>query len=281
MNITKAVITAAAPHQRGLPLQMLVDRDGEEKTAMRIIVEEALGAGAGDICVVVHPGDQDAYAAAAGPHARHLTFVEQGQPVGYGDAVLRARAFVGGDSFLHLVSDHMYVSAHADRETCARQVVELAKAESCAVSAVQATRERALPHYGAIGGRRADRERTYVIEHVLEKPTPTEAEQKLIVPGLRAGFYLCFFGIHALTPAVMEILSELGAQARGRRLGFSQALDALARRERYLAYEVEGARYDIGARYGWLNAQLALALDGDDRAEVLAQVVELMSTRKS
>ena len=45
----------------------------------------------------------------------------------------------------------------------------------------------------------------YEIENVIEKPTPSEAEQKLIVPGLRAGYYLCFFGIHVLTPAVMTM----------------------------------------------------------------------------
>ena len=45
---------------------------------------------------------------------------------------------------------------------------------------------------------------------MIEKPTPTEAEQRLIVPGLRAGHYLCFFGMHVLTPAVMELLGEDG-----------------------------------------------------------------------
>ena len=36
-------------------------------------------------------------------------------------------------------------------------------------------------------------------ERVIE-PTPSVAEQQLTVPGLRAGFYLCFFGVHVLTP---------------------------------------------------------------------------------
>ena len=40
------------------------------------------------------------------------------------------------------------------------------------------------------------------MEDVIEKPTPTEAEQRLLVPGLRAGHYLCFFGMHVLTPAI-------------------------------------------------------------------------------
>ena len=39
-----------------------------------------------------------------------------------------------------------------------------------------------------------------LIDKVIEKPTPTIAEQKLIIPGLRAGHYLCFFGMHVLSP---------------------------------------------------------------------------------
>ena len=46
----------------------------------------------------------------------------------------------------------------------------------------------------------------YRIDTVIEKPTPTEAEQRLVVPGLRAGHYLCFFGMHVLTPTVMDFL---------------------------------------------------------------------------
>jgi len=55
----------------------------------------------------------------------------------------------------------------------------------------------------------AGRNGLYQIENIIEKPTPTEAEQRLIVPGLRAGHYLCFFGMHILTPLVMTTLAAL------------------------------------------------------------------------
>ena len=38
----RAIITAAGETQRTLPLQTLVDRDGQPKTALRILIEEAL-----------------------------------------------------------------------------------------------------------------------------------------------------------------------------------------------------------------------------------------------
>ena len=139
------------------------------------------------------------------------------------------------------------------------------------------------------------------MQDVLEKPTPTEAEQRLIVPGLRAGHYLCFFGMHVLTPLLMEIVGEEVARVAGKsakpekhatglprspakarestRVHLTTALAKLAARERYLACELQGRRYDIGVKYGLLTAQLALALDGANRDEVLTGLLELLANR--
>jgi UTP--glucose-1-phosphate uridylyltransferase len=272
LKIKKAVITAAGQNQRALPLQTLIDRDGQEKSVLGILVEQALTASVEEICVVVWPGDETRYAQAAGKHAGRLRFVAQPRPLGYAHAVWCARDFTGADAFLHLVGDHLYVSGTANG--CVQRLVELAEAESCAVSAVQPTRESLLPRFGTAGGRRmAGRHGVYRVETVIEKPTPTEAEQRLLVAGMRAGYYLCFFGMHVLTPTVMDYLGRNPAS-------LSAALDELARHEQYLALEEPDRRYDIGARYGLLNAQLALALAGRDRAEVLAQVLELLASRE-
>jgi UTP--glucose-1-phosphate uridylyltransferase len=279
MDIRKALITAAGKNQRTLPLQALVDRDGVTKTALAIVIEEILRTGIEQIGVVIMPGDAAPYRVAAGKHAERLTFIEQTAPLGYAHAVHCGAEFCGDDAFLLLVGDHLYLS-DTDKG-CAQQLVEMARLENCAVSAVQPTHESKLPFYGAIGGRLVNAaHRLYQVEAVLEKPTPTEAEQKLDVPGLRAGYYLCFFGMHVLTPAVQRILGELLAAAKGREttVNFRAALARLATHERYLACELEGRRYDFGVRYGLLTAQLALALSGKDRDEVLRGLVESLAT---
>src|SRR5262249_12454510 len=148
---------------------------------------------------------QARYAQAAGQYAGALRFVEQPEPKGYGHAIWCAHQFTGADPFLHIVGDHLYVSR---AKGSAQRLVELAEAEACSVSGVQPTRESLLPRFGAVAGRRvAGRSGLYRVETVIEKPTPTEAEQRLLVPGLRAGYYLCFFGMHVLTPRVMDILA--------------------------------------------------------------------------
>lgn len=285
MKISKAVITAAAPKQRTLPLQMLIDRDGVEKSVLRILVEEVLSAGIDEICLVIRPGDEQAYLDVAGDHAGRLHFVHQRQPLGYGHAVHCAHSFVGEAPFLHLVGDHLYVSR--SEQSCAQQLVEVASAADCTVSAVQATRESLLPYYGTIGGRRVPGQAgLYQVETVIEKPTPTVAEQQLIIPGLRAGHYLCFFGMHVLTAHVMEILAqqidarlEAPPSAQGG-LTLAAALAELAGREQVLALELNAARYDVGVKYGLLTAQLALALSGQERTEVLTRLLELLAQRE-
>ncbi|TAE73170.1 MAG: UTP--glucose-1-phosphate uridylyltransferase [Verrucomicrobia bacterium] len=273
MKVSKAVITAAGKNQRSLPLQTLVDRDGHTKSALAILAEEITTAGISEIAVIVHPGDEAAYTAAAGPLARQMRFIPQAEALGYGHAVHCAAAFTGDDPFLLTVGDHLYTSR--TDTSCTAQLLETAASSKCPVSAVQATHESKLPYYGSIGGRRVPgSDRLYEIESVLEKPTPTEAEQKLVVPGLRAGNYLCFFGIHVLSPSVME---TLGRQMADGRADLSRALAETARRERYLAHELQGRRHDLDLHYGLLATQLALGLAGKDRDEVLSLLVELLA----
>src|SRR5205814_1164246 len=80
MKVHKAVITAAGRGQRALPRQTLVDRDGSQKSSLRVILDEALSTGVEKVCVVANPGDQGAYREAAGDAAGRLDFAEQ--PVG-------------------------------------------------------------------------------------------------------------------------------------------------------------------------------------------------------
>ena len=278
MQINKALITAAGPGQSALPLQRLVDRDGVEKTALEMILGKVDKAGIESTAIVISPGNEAAYRSAAGSFIDRLTFVTQSKPTGYGQAILCAKSFLGDEPFLHLVGDHLYLSSQ--NKGCVKQLIEVASAEGCSVSGVQATRETMLPYFGAIGGFRLPQtERLYEVKRVIEKPTPTTAEQELTIAGFRSGIYLCFFGMHVLTSATLEILERLIVNEK-RPVSLAEALNELANRERYLAYEIQGQRYNIGVKYGLLNTQLALSLSGVDRDRVLSDMVELLASQK-
>ena len=76
----------------------------------------------------------------------------------------------------------------------------------------------------------------------------------------------------------MELLGEniqnLPSDAK---IQLSSALESLSARERYLATEIDGTRYNIGVKYGLLKSQLALALSGKDRDQILTELLELVA----
>jgi UTP--glucose-1-phosphate uridylyltransferase len=78
----------------------------------------------------------------------------------------------------------------------------------------------------------------------------------------------------------LDLLGRLLAKRDAGPVTLSAALADLARQEQYLALEDTGKRYDLGARYGLLIAQLALALSGRERDEVLSHLLELLVERE-
>jgi len=272
MKIKKAVITAAGPGQYHLPLQTLVSPNGETKTAVAFLLDEIFANGIESAAIVIAPNCERDFTNAVGEHLSKVTFIEQIEPLGYGHAVLCAKEFAGDDRILLLLGDHLYLN-HGS-ESCLSQFLTVANQVDGSVSAVQPTHESMLPIYGTVGGHRVSGSNgLYEVSAVLEKPTPTVAEQELIVPGLRSGHYLCFFGMHVINPTVMTHLTENNRSP----LLLSPSLHATAQSENYLACEIEGIRFNIGEPHGLLRAQLGMALAGESRDEVMASIIELIA----
>ena len=309
--ITKAVITAAGRGERLYPvgdtvqkaMLPLIDKDGIFKPVIQIIAEEAFDSGIEEICIVCAPGDEQRYIDSftslknnllkayketdwALNHAekiehllRHTQFTVQEKAMGYGHAVYCAREFVGDNPFLLLLSDHLYVS-HIAGKRCAAQIIELANKESCSVSAVNPTIEHQIRKYGTITGKNYNNQAgLYQIERIVEKPSLSLAEQELQTPGLRAGYFLCIFGMHALSPLIFDILEQYHSRAIKENSTYllTPALMDLVKKDKYLALEVSGSRYDIGKKFGLLQAQIALSLAGQDRDRVLNTLIDLLA----
>lgn len=312
MKIKKAVITAAARGERLYPVAdtiqkamlPVIDVDGLHKPVIQIIAEEAFASGIEEICIVCAPGDGERYKAAfkslrdnlvksfqnadwANQEAQkidhlvnNLHFSEQTEAKGYGHAVLCAAEFTGSDPFLLLLGDYLYISDLAQKR-CAAQLIELATQENCSVSAVNPTPEHLIGRYGTLTGKQLSNQHgVYKIDKIIEKPSLSLAELELQTPGLRIGYYLCFFGMHVFTPSVMEML-EKQVQAGAENIMLTPTLQELAESEKYLALEVKGSRYDLSRKHGLLQAQLALGLAGEAKNETLGTLVELLAEANS
>jgi UTP--glucose-1-phosphate uridylyltransferase len=173
--------------------------------------------------------------------------------------VLCGRDFAADEPVLVMLGDHVYRTREARR--CARQVLDCFAAFGHATSAVQRTPESQLHLFGTVAARSVDgAPGVYDVREIVEKPDVAVARDRLRVPGLPDGTYLCWFGLHAMTPAIFEVLADDVRHDRRER-GEFQLTGAQARllaRERYLAYEVAGTRHDMGDPAGLLATQAAL-----------------------
>ena len=79
---------------------------------------------------------------------------------------------------------------------------------------------------------------------------------------------------------VFQLMEELLGETDARPT-LSEALHQLAQREKFLALVMQDHRYDVGVKYGLLTAQLAVALNGQDRDEVLNRLLTLLAQRET
>lgn len=308
-RVRKAVITAAGRGTRHFPVTQLmqkemiplVDRDGTTKPTIQIILEEALEAGIEEFCLVISPRTEDQFRAhfhglpleqAAAVRSswvqeenerlrdlgRRIRYVVQEQQEGYGHAVYCARDFVGDEPFLLLLGDHILISS--TKAPCSRQVIQVYQEHNAPVTGVQRTGSDMLHLFGTLAGRRILGEGlTYEVTAICEKPTVEFAEEHLRVAGLARDEYLCFFGAHAFPPTLFDAI-EYHIRNNIREQGeiqLTNSLELLRGEGRYLATEIDGDRYDMGVPMGYLQTQLALALNSPARRQLLSALPHLVA----
>lgn len=308
--VRKAVITAAGRGTRQFPatrsiqkeLLPMVDRDGVTKPTIQIIIEECLASGIEDICIVVSPGGAAAFqkhfarlsdeerrvfknkewalaqADALRRMQERITYVEQPTPEGYGHAVYQAREFVNDEPFLLLLGDHIYIENGKKR--CAEQVIETYNVARCAVSAVQQTPDDKLHLFGTVQGSPLGSDpQIYDVTAMYEKPTIEYAAEHLQTPGVKRGYYLCFFGMHVFPATIFDCLQHhIDKNIRqGGEIQMTSSMEMLRSQERYVAVETRGERYDMGVPFGYVETQAALALNGVDRTEMLSALLRIVA----
>jgi UTP--glucose-1-phosphate uridylyltransferase len=311
-RVKKAVITAAGRGTRQYPatsvvqkeMLPLVDRDGLTKPVIQIICEELVEAGIEQICVIVSPGDEDIFKryfrgigvenlpAFQGKEwalkasktlddlQKSLTFVTQHSPEGYGHAVYQAKEFVGADSFVLMLGDHIYISGVTDN--CTKQLIDayhLSGAE--AMTGVKSTPENLLHLFGAMRGSKLnDGGRVYRVETIKEKPTPEFARENLVTPGLMPGHYLCHFGMHVFSPLIFDALEKQivdNLREKGE-IQLTSAQEMMRRHlSRYYCFDIQGERYDTGIPMGLMETQIALALASVHRQEIVESLARLLT----
>ncbi len=292
-RIRKAIIPLAGlgvrmmPATRAMPKALfpIVDVRGRATPALQLIIEEALNAGVEEIALVTTPEDEglirayfsrlsdplrraigsraDLLAAAEFPGmlAEKLTIFTQDRPRGFGDAVLRAATWTGDEPVLVMLGDHLYFSG--EERCCARQLLDAYGDLQAPVSGVIRKSVEAIRHFGTVSGRPVPRSnRLYVLDTVLEKPETGLARNRLRVEGLPEDTFLCWFGLHAMTPDLFDCLARIARSTDSERdeLGLTEAQALLASQRDYFALEIGGEHFDTGSPDGYVAAVAAFAV---------------------
>lgn len=276
--VTKAVIPAAGlgtrflPATKAMPKEMLPVVD---KPAIQYVVEEAVAAGLVDILMVTGRNKQtlenhfdrvwelerslekrgDAARLKAVMSSTELAdvhYLRQGDPLGLGHAVLKARQHVAHEPFAvllgddlidareHLLADMIRVHGERDATIIALAEVSPEDAEKFGIATVEAL---------------SGSDDIVRVLDLVEKPAPGTAPSNLAI-----------IGRYVLQPEVFGVL-EHTAPGKGGEIQLTDALRELARTgEGGGVYGVvfRGRRFDTGDRLDYIKAIVQLAVERDD-----------------
>ncbi len=275
-RVRKAVIPAAGLGTRFLPATKAQPKEMlplVDKPIIQYVVEEAVASGIDDILIITGRGKraiEDHFDRAlelewalgngrkgelleAVQHITNLAdihFIRQKEPRGLGHAVLQARRHVGDEPFAVLLGDEVFTGA----APCLRQLLDRHSAIGGSLVAVCPVPENQVHRYGIVrpsevGG--ADRV-CFPVADLVEKPGPEAAPSCLAVVGR-----------YIIAPEIFDILDSLPPGVNGE-IQLTDALRLLARTQPLHACLVEGRRYDVGDKLGFLQATVELALGRDD-----------------
>jgi UTP--glucose-1-phosphate uridylyltransferase len=282
MKIRKAVIPAAGLGTRFLPATKAIPKEMipiVDIPMIQLIVEEAVRSGIEDVILITARG-KDSIAdyfdysyeiedmlekKGKGDQARalkkiadmcNLITVRQKTPLGLGHAVLCAAPIVGNEPFAILLGDDLI-----DAEVpCTQQLIQIYEKEGASVVGVMEVPKEDTPKYGMVGGTMLSKDLMHV-DRLVEKPKPADAPSQLAIPGR-----------YVLSPTIFDCLKNTKPGAGGE-IQLTDGLQALAKREKLLAYRFAGTRYDAGDRMGYIDATIAYALK---RPEMAAGVKALL-----
>lgn len=270
-KITKAVIPAAGLGTRMLPIARTVPKEIlpiVDKPAISYLVEEAIASGVTDILIITNRGKYaiedyfdyspeyetallkkgkggivDSLRSAA--NRANIYFIRQKEARGLGDAVMRARSFIGDEPFYVLYGDDIIMS---EKPVCL-QLADAYEKTGLAVAGVKEVTAEQILKYSSLDAKPIDgSDNMYHVTDMIEKPSPEQVITRLSI-----------LGRVLLTPDIFDILAATKPGA-GNEIQLTDAMRDLARSKGMTAVDFEGKRYDMGSKLGFLFANVETAL---------------------
>jgi UTP--glucose-1-phosphate uridylyltransferase len=282
-TIRKAVMPVGGLGTRFLPVTKAIPKEMlpvVDKPLIQYGVEEARAAGIDEIIFVTSRGksaieDHFDYhfelmktleargktaelelARGMSPAAGKISYTRQPEALGLGHAVWCARNLVGREPFAVILPDDLVLHPRG----CLAQLVEAYEKVGGNLVAVEDVPREHTNRYGILDVV-SDDGRLAKAKGLVEKPDPAEAPSTLSI-----------IGRYILQP---EVFDELDRQDTGAG-GEIQLTDAMARtigNQPFHGLRFEGRRFDCGSRAGFLEANIAYALEREDLAPAMRDII--------
>ncbi len=177
-----------------------------------------------------------------------IAYVRQQEPAGLGHAVWCARLITGDEPFAVLLPDELLWNPAAP---ALKEMIGVYERLGGNVISVLEVPEEHTSRYGVVKPGAADGLVTEVAG-LVEKPAAGTAPSRLAA-----------IGRYILQPEVMTILAE-GRRGAGGEIQLTDAMAEMIGRQPFHALTFTGVRHDCGDKAGFINANIALALERDD-----------------
>jgi UTP--glucose-1-phosphate uridylyltransferase len=270
-QVRKVVIPAGGLGTRFLPATKVIPKEMlalVDKPILQYGVEEAIASGIEHIILVTgrgkgamedhfdfsfeldatleHRGKSDLLAVSHGVATMaRISSVRQKEPLGLGHAVLCAKELVGNEPFAVILPDDV-IDADVP---CLKQMIDVFDERGGSVLATQTVEGPAISAYGVLAGSQdKTNKRIYNCTGMVEKPKLEDAPSKQAI-----------IGRYVLTPRVFELLEETAPGAGGE-IQLTDGIKALLKEQNVFGYTFEGKRYDVGDKFGMLQATIEFAL---------------------
>lgn len=290
MKITKAVIPAAGFGTRVLPATKSFPKEMfpiVDKPTIQYIVEEAVNAGITDILIITNRGkgliedhfdrspELESILEKSGKtdffnivheigDLANIHFIRQKEMKGLGHAILKAKSFVGNEPFAVLFGDGVIIS---HEKPAIAQLIEHYGEFGEGVVGVKKVDASQIHKYGSLKVENIH-DNVFKCTDMREKPkTPEE------VLSLYSIIDRC-----VLPPEIFEIL-ERTEPGVGGEIQLTDAMREIALTKGMTAVEFEGKRYDMGNKFGILQAQIEVGLEHPETKDLLKDYIKELAKK--
>lgn len=282
-KVKKAVIPAAGlgtrflPATKAQPKEMLPIVD---KPTIQYIIEEAIESGIEDIIIVTGRNkraieDHFDYSIELELELEekekfelleevksissmvNIHYIRQKKPLGLGHAVNCARSFIVGEPFAVLLGDDIVKS----ETPCLKQLIDIYEKHECSVIGTKKLPDDELHKYGVIEPNSEENENLIHVKDLVEKPKVNPPSNFAVM------------GRYIFEPEIFNYLDNLEIGIGGE-IQLTDAIRKMTAERKVLAYSFEGRRYDVGDKFGFLEATIEFALQRPDLKNQLKEFLK-------